>query len=217
MSSVTPKRLLRLISVMALIPVIAAAVIYVKWITIDNRMATITAGTLYQSAAFAPAELVTVCHEYGIRTVIDLRNEAPEAVHAAAKAATDAGITHINLSTLSHPILSEAHAFLDVLAEAETPVLVHCQHGEFRSVMMCAIHRIQNEGWTNAEAFDGTARLPEELRFLNGMFPSLRRFGAEQPKGRFVLNYKPKGRPLVKRKDDAHSDPSSKASSPTPR
>ena len=217
MSRAASKRLLRLALVIALIPLLGAVISYVKWITIDNRMATITAGSVYQSAALAPADLVTTCHDYGIKTVIDLRNEAPAAVQAASKAATAAGIAHVNLPTLSHPILSEAHAFLDVLAKAETPVLVHCQHGEGRSVMMCAVHRIQNEGWSNAEAFDGTARLPDELRFLNSVFPSLRRFRTTQNKGRFVLNYKLKRRPSVDRKRKPTATQPNKGDSPTTR
>ena len=74
------------------------------------------------------------------------------------------------------------------MASAERPVLVHCHHGEGRSVWMCAIHRIQNEGWSNEAAFDGTSRLPDCLRFVTAWFPGLRRFDAAQPKGRMVLD-----------------------------
>ena len=189
MRRLTPKRLIRLGLTALLVPVVGAAVCYGKWITLDHRLVTVTAGSLYQSAAFAPEDLVQACQDYGIKTVIDLRNEAPDAVLAAAEAASSAGITHLNLPTISHPMLNEAHAFLDALAKAEHPVLVHCQHGEGRSVMMCAVHRIENEGWSNAQAYDGTARLPDSLRFLNTPFPSLRRFRKEHTKGQFVLDY----------------------------
>lgn len=185
-------RVIRLTLAVLLLPLVAAAICYGKWITIDNRMVTVTPGAIYQSAAFAPDDLAAACEEYGIKTVIDLRNELPDAVLAAAGAATEAGIAHVHLPTSSHPMLGEAHAFLDALAKAEQPVLVHCQHGEGRSVMMCAVHRIQNEGWSNAQALNGTARLPDGLRFLNGMFPDLRRFRAEHTKGQFVLDYAPR-------------------------
>tara|TARA_R110002096_G_scaffold296_16_gene1712 strand:- start:814 stop:1590 length:777 start_codon:yes stop_codon:yes gene_type:complete len=189
MRRMTPKRLIRLGLSALLLPLIAAAICYVKWITVDHRLVTVTPGVVYQSAAFAPDDLVTVCQDFDIKTVIDLRNEAPEAAASAATAATQAGITHVYLPTISHPTLKEAHAFLDALAAAERPVLVHCEHGEGRSVMMCALHRIQNEGWSNARAFDGTARLPDSLRFLNRVFPNLRRFKEEHTKGQFVLHY----------------------------
>jgi protein tyrosine phosphatase (PTP) superfamily phosphohydrolase (DUF442 family) len=217
MIRVTPKRLLRLPLVTALIALVATAISYGKWITVDNRLVTVTPGAIYQSAAFAPDDLVATCQEYGIKTVIDLRNEAPNAVLEAATASAAAGIVHVNLPTLSHPILDEAHAFLDTLAQAEPPVLVHCQHGEGRSVMMCAVHRIQNEGWNNAQAFDGTARLPDELRFLNTLFPSLRRFREEQNKGRFVLNYTPRKHAPKDHPQKAGQTETGTTTSPTPR
>ena len=75
--------------------------------------------------------------------------------------------------------------------QVEKPVLVHCQHGEGRSVMLCAVYRMQHEGWSNQQAFDATARLPESLRFLNHWFPGLRRFRENDSKGQFVLHYHP--------------------------
>lgn len=187
-----PRRLLKLGLAIVLLPVLAAGLCYGKWIALDNRLVTVTPGAIYQSAAFEPDDLVATCRDHGIKTVIDLRNEVPEAVELAAAAAEKAGITHVSLPTISHPILEQAHAFLDALAAAEPPVLVHCQHGEGRSVMMCAVHRIENEGWSNERAFDGTARLPDALRFLNTPFPALRRFRTEHTKGQFVLNYRPR-------------------------
>ncbi|MGK0154259.1 MAG: protein tyrosine phosphatase (PTP) superfamily phosphohydrolase (DUF442 family) [Neolewinella sp.] len=192
MRRMTPKRFIRLALAILLLPLMAAAFCYGKWITFDNRLITVTPGAVYQSAAFAPVDLVAICNDYGIKTIIDLRHELPDAVLEAAGAAAKAGIAHVHLPTISHPMLGEAHAFLDALAKAERPVLVHCQHGEGRSVMMCAVHRIENEGWSNAQAFDGTARLPDGLRFLNRLFPNLRRFRAEHTKGQFVLDYVPR-------------------------
>ena len=171
------------------VPALLAAGCYVKWCLFDGKLATITPGTIYQSAAFDPDALVETCEAYGIRTVIDLRNSRPALVAESAAAAQAAGIRHLNVPTRSHPFWDEAEAFLAALATAERPVLVNCQHGEGRSVLMCALHRIVNEGWTNEGAFDGTARLPDGLRFLNAWFPGLRRFQAAHPNGRFVLEY----------------------------
>lgn len=171
------------------VPALLAAGCYLKWRVFDGKLATITPGAIFQSAAFAPDALVETCEAYGIRTVIDLRDSRPALVAESAAAATAAGILHLHTPTRSHPFWDDADAFLKALETAERPVLVHCQHGEGRSVLMCALHRIVNEGWTNQGAFDGTARLPDGLRFLNAWFPGLRRFQATHPKGRFVLEY----------------------------
>jgi len=165
---------------------------YAKWCLVDARFATITPGAVYQSAAMSPTQLVATCEAHAIRTVIDLRDSRDAAVAANAAAAAAADVCHVHLPTRSHPFPAEAAAFLEALARAEPPVLVHCQHGEGRSVMMCAIHRIANEGWSNAAAFDGTCRLPDELRFLCAWLPGLRRFKESHPKGRFVMGYAPR-------------------------
>jgi uncharacterized protein (TIGR01244 family) len=189
MACKSQKRWVRVAITALALPLLVALACYAKWTVLDHRLVAITPGRVYQSGAFAPDELVSVCRDLGIKTVIDLRNELPEAVALAAAASEAAGITHINLPTLSHPHLEEAEAFLEVMDKAEQPVLIHCQHGEGRSVMLCAIYRIQAEGWSNQQAFDGTARLPESLRFLNAWFPGLRRFRQTDAKGQFVLNY----------------------------
>lgn len=189
------RRLGRLLAVGVGLPLSLAAACYAKWGLADGKFATITPGAVYQSAALAPARLVQACRARGIRTVIDLRDSRPDAVAACAGAAAAAGLVHLHVPTRSHPFRDDAEAFLAALESAERPVLVHCQHGEGRSVMLCAVHRIANEGWSNERAFDGTARLPDSLRFLNDWFPGLRRFKRAHPKGRFVLSYDPRRAP----------------------
>lgn len=41
---------------------------------------------------------------------------------------------------------------LDLLAEAETPVLVHCSHGADRTGLVCALYRIHFQNWEKEEA-----------------------------------------------------------------
>lgn len=160
-----------------------------KWTAFDGRLVTVTDDQIYQSAAFAPDDLVATCQQYGIKTVIDLRDTKLDLVTAAASAASAAGVAHVHLATGSHPTVAAARAFLTAMETAERPVLVHCEHGEGRSVLLCAIYRMEIEGWNNEQAFNGTARLPDSLRWLNGLFPGLRRLGVDDTKGRFVRDY----------------------------
>lgn len=185
------RRLLRIAIAVILLPLVAASVCYVKWTAFDGRLVTVTDEEIYQSAAYAPDQLVATCKQYGIKTVIDLRDTKLGEVAAAASAASVAGIQHVHLATESHPTVASARAFLSAMATAERPVLVHCEHGEGRSVLLCAIYRMEREGWTNEQAFEGTARLPDSLRWLNELFPGLRRLGVEDTKGKFVRNYVP--------------------------
>ena len=139
----------------------------------------------YSAIDASGAELIS------LPTTIAVISSVPLAPFACATA-TAAGLHHLHVPTRSWPFPEEVEAFLASLDSAERPVLVHCQHGEGRSVMMCAMHRVANEGWSNRRAFEGTCRLPDSIKFLNDWFPSLRRFNPAHPKGKFVLSYRPK-------------------------
>ena len=190
MTRIWLRRLLKLTAVGVGAPLMLAVCVYVKWCVVDGKLATITPGSVYQSAAFDADELVDVCRRYGIRSVIDLRDNRPALVAANIAAAREADLQHIHLPTGTYPTADFVDSFLTQIAAAERPVLVHCQHGEGRSVLMCALHRIQNEGWTNEQALAGTCRLPDNLQFLTDWFPSLRRFKETHPKGRTVLRFR---------------------------
>ncbi|MFK7742557.1 MAG: dual specificity protein phosphatase family protein [Planctomycetota bacterium] len=191
-SSKSKKRLWFALATLLLLPLGAVVACYLKWLAWDHRLIEVTPQRVFQSAAMPPADLLAACRQHGIRTVIDLRDCRPMDVQQEADALNETTTRHVHLPTSSWPIAHEVDAFLRTLAAAQKPVLVHCHHGEGRSVMMCAVHRIQNEGWSNQRAFDGTQRLPSSLSWLGDWLPSLRRFGREQPKGQFVLSYRPR-------------------------
>ncbi|HIE70781.1 MAG TPA: hypothetical protein EYP98_11740 [Planctomycetes bacterium] len=104
------KRLLRIGIAAIALPLMAAAICYVKWTAFDGRLITVTEHQVYQSAAYAPDELVATCKHYGIKTVIDLRDTKLPEVEAAADAASAAGIQHVHLATESHPTVAAARA-----------------------------------------------------------------------------------------------------------
>ena len=168
----------------------ALALAYAHWELVERRLITVTPGRVYQSAAMPPDELVATMRRHGIRTVIDLRDEHPRQCAAERRALQRAGVRHVHLPTPTYVDQNHTRAFLDAMAAAEPPVLVHCEHGQGRSVMMCAVHRIENEGWSNQQAFEGCIRLPDGLRFLATVWPGLRGFRADNRKGRFVLDYR---------------------------
>jgi protein tyrosine phosphatase (PTP) superfamily phosphohydrolase (DUF442 family) len=184
-------RKIGLAALLVLLPLLAAGGVYAKWELLDYRLVTISPGAVFQSAAIPAAELPAVLRRHGIRSVIDLRDVDLDLVALEHDAVTAAGATHLHVPMTLEPTAEDCRRFLDAMAHADKPALVHCKHGQGRSVAMCAIYRIENEGWSNAAAFDGTARLPDSLRFLTVMWPGLRRFDAEENKGRAVLEYRP--------------------------
>lgn len=87
--------------------------------------------------------------DLGVNTVINLRyfgNDEDEVGKLA--------LTVAELPTLSWvPSNENASAFLDLVEDPDAgPFLVHCLHGADRTGAMCAIYRIENQGWTQEEA-----------------------------------------------------------------
>ncbi|MCB9879438.1 MAG: dual specificity protein phosphatase family protein [Planctomycetes bacterium] len=185
------RRLAKTVALLIGLLVVALGGYYAKWEFIDHRMATITEGSVYQSAAIPADEIVAVLQEKGIRTVIDVRDSEPDLVAAEHEVVEAAGLEHVHIPMPQDPDMGHVKQFLDTIEHCPLPVLVHCTHGQARSVLMCAIYRIEDEGWSIADAFQGTTRLPDLLKPIAEVFPSLRRFKADSGKGRFLLDYKP--------------------------
>lgn len=79
------------------------------------------------------------------------------------------------------PTDDELRAFFDVaLDPARRPVFVHCKHGKDRTGTMCAVYRMEVDGWTPDRAFEemrkfGFHAIYGDLeRFVKGYAP---RFG----------------------------------------
>lgn len=153
---------------------------YAYWDRVEHRLRTVTDGKIYQSAAMPPDDLRTVVREYGIRTVVDLREAEDDARSAERKALEAAGVAYRNLPTPQIPTDATIDEFLALAGTPDAlPLLVHCEHGEGRSVLFAALYRIEFEGWTNEEARQDTRLFPG--------FSSFRRGAA---KGDFLLRYR---------------------------
>ncbi|MEM7203885.1 MAG: tyrosine-protein phosphatase [Planctomycetota bacterium] len=169
---------------------------YAQWSTLGYRFATISPGRLYQSAQMPPAALVETAQEYDIATVVDLRErqESAAEIDAEAQALEAAGVRYVHLPISYVPEDRHIDAFLGVMQEhGDRPMLVHCEHGEGRSVMLAAVYRMEAEGQPPSEAMARTVRLPDEMTWLRYLLPTLRRFGWDSEKGRFVRSYQLRG------------------------
>lgn len=187
-----PGRLLRWAGLVLLLLLAAGVVEYTHWHMFRHRLVSVTPDRVYQSGAIPPAELVSLAEERGIRSVVDLRDAQPEGVAAERAALDAAGITHHHIPCSQAPARATYAAFRAVAADpANLPMLIHCQHGEGRSVLFAAIYRMEQEHWSNREAWRGAARLPASLRFLERIVPGLGSFAPSSPKGRMLLEYRP--------------------------
>lgn len=121
---------------------------------------------------------------HGIRTVVSLRGERPEASWwRNEKAGVEAiGATWIHLPVSSHEAVppETRGAFFDLVEDrANWPLYVHCESGIHRAGLVCGLYRMQYQGWTAERAiaemrkngFDLRGDRPAAKAFLRGYRP----------------------------------------------
>jgi len=88
----------------------------------------------------------------GVRTVVDLRANHDDAV-ATALGFDVVRIPMPSFPTIDAPTDEEVRRFLDVATDpARRPVFIHCAVGKDRTGTMCAIYRMEVDGWTAERA-----------------------------------------------------------------
>jgi tyrosine-protein phosphatase SIW14 len=127
-------------------------------------------GVLYRSGQMKLAGLKRVVHDYGIRTVISLRDAVvpgdppPDLDEERWCRANDIG--HYRLPPRAWwapagpaPVEDNVRRFNQIMADPRNyPVLVHCFAGIHRTGAYCAIYRMEHDRWSNAEALDELRR-----------------------------------------------------------
>ena len=175
---------------------VALVAAYVWFVHVNYRFETISEGKMYKSAAIPPEKLEGFIRGNGIKTVIDLRDPGvQDALNPAnlqeIEAEADAlakigGVRHINIPSRQVPTKETLSRFFEVLDDAQAyPVLIHCHHGTGRAEIYSALYRVEYEGWSNADA---RARTRPVVAFAG--YRSA--FADGQPKGDFLMHYKPR-------------------------
>jgi len=89
----------------------------------------------------------------GVKTIIDLRDDAVRSSERDAKAA---GLNYVNIRIDGHGIPTDAQAaqFLKIVDDpASGVVYVHCAGGRHRTGSMIAVYRMAEDGWTIDQAY----------------------------------------------------------------
>jgi hypothetical protein len=181
--------LLRGVLVVLGIVVLAGVSRWVYWGSVEHRFAVVSAGKLYQSAEMPADVLLEKVAALDIRTVIDLRDEQPEAVYAEHESLQAAGVRHVSLPVGQIPDQASVDAFLAQIDQPDVlPALVHCEHGQGRSVLFSALYRIEFEGWEN-----------ERARRATRLFPWWGSFRPGSTKGAYLRAYVPRDKRLAAR------------------
>jgi predicted protein tyrosine phosphatase len=154
----------------------------VYWSRVGHRLAPVSQGHLYQSAVMPLADLAEVVQEKSLRSVVDLRTPIEGGPTPASKGELlrTLGVRYFNLPSAQLPDDTTIDRFLALAADADNfPMLIHCYHGDGRSILFAALYRIEFEGWSNEEA-----RRATKLLSFRGAF------GPGGDKGRFLREYR---------------------------
>jgi tyrosine-protein phosphatase SIW14 len=129
----------------------------------DRNFHVVHDGVLYRSGQLPLYRLKQICAQYGIRTVVSLRdgtktNDEEEEKWVKAKALNFVRIQYREWWPDKNgkvPAEKSVQEFRDVMDDPKNyPVLVHCFAGIHRTGMMCAVYRMDYQGWTNDEAMN---------------------------------------------------------------
>ncbi len=141
---------------------VAAPALYYRSYSIEYRnLRVVEPGVLYRSGQMTVPRLEQVVHTLGIRTIVCLRGEKDATDKNEESWAKANKVEFVRIPPLSWspdstgviPADANAAIFRKVMADpAKHPVLVHCFAGVHRTGIMCAIFRMDLQGWTSTEA-----------------------------------------------------------------
>jgi protein tyrosine/serine phosphatase len=143
----------------------------------------VRADVLYRSGQLSLHGLQQIIRDYGIKTVITLRDTTrtgelpPDVAEENYCLLQDINYHRFPLRVWHEqgatvPAEENVRRFLEIMDEPKNqPVLVHCFAGSHRTGAFCAIYRMEYEHWTNADALDemkefGYVKLDEEEDIL---------------------------------------------------
>lgn len=121
---------------------------------LPKRFAVVDDGILYRSAQPGRSALRRVRGDFGVRTVLILRDESPRVAEECEQAKAE-GIRPVPIPIQSRKPLTtnQIDAFFRLVDDpGSRPVLVHCAAGRHRTGLLCALYRVRRQGWSPADA-----------------------------------------------------------------
>jgi protein tyrosine phosphatase (PTP) superfamily phosphohydrolase (DUF442 family) len=106
----------------------------------------------------------------GIKTIVDLREDAMDDARSATERA---GMRYINLpmKEKSYPQADTATRFLQIVNdETNWPVFVHCAGGRHRTGVMTAVYRMSVDGWGIDRAYQEMKRYDFSTSWGHGAY-----------------------------------------------
>jgi protein tyrosine/serine phosphatase len=131
----------------------------------------LTPGKAYRSAQLNKTALKECIREFGIKTILNLRESVKQAdwYQDEKAVAAEQGVKHLdfNLSEYDEVSVEDLDKIAALLRDAPKPVLIHCASGADRTGLVSALYRYKLEGLAPEKSFS-------ELSMWYGHVPLLR-------------------------------------------
>lgn len=151
---------------LAVVPLVYHRYVY----TSGKRLREVTPQVLYRSGQLTREGIADAVHRFGIRTIVNLQEEAPDpnVYHGFLTTQTtkeseicrQLGVRYIHIPPdVLHPSKVPLHRpvaidqWLEVMDNpANHPVLLHCRAGLHRTGVLSAVYRMEYQGWSKVDA-----------------------------------------------------------------
>lgn len=131
------------IGILCLIAVPATVGAHMGFNQLTGNFHEVLPGELYRSGQPSGDDVQKYAQQFGIKTIINLRDENPEGWYSDEKNAADRN----NVKMIDFPMSSarelpqaQAEELARIMKDAPKPVLIHCEHGANRTGLASAIY-----------------------------------------------------------------------------
>ena len=134
-----------------------AAVVYVRYFGEPKRFAVVQDRVLYRSAQPTTGQISHLIDEIGLRTILIVREGSSKRIPNEVDYARGRGldVVHIPIKSRKPVPDDQIKTFFRCVDNADSrPVLIHCSAGRHRTGYLCALYRIERQGWTVQQAID---------------------------------------------------------------
>lgn len=155
-----------------------------------RHFSVVEPGVLLRSGQPRVSDLIEIGKTHGLRTIVCARGGTRHPLRGRwfrkqRAYCEQAGIrlVHMPFSDKSMPPEDIFARFLEITRDASNhPVLVHCEQGFHRTGILCAAHRIANQGWSLNDALAEMERLGFETHVgkRQSLLTSLRTWATER-------------------------------------
>ncbi len=122
-----------------------------------KRLATVESGILYRSGQPTVGQIDNLIEEPGIQTLLIVRDGDSRRVQEETEAGRRHGLNVVKIPIESRKPIREdqVEAFFRCVDDSRNhPILIHCSAGRHRTGYLCALYRIERQGWTVQRAIE---------------------------------------------------------------